>query len=126
MNLNLKNKNALVCASSAGIGKAIAKGLAVDGANVTILGRDSKKLAAALEEIKALASGQVLAIQAWLRVRPLRRWCLLYTSKCLFIGLLFCGIVLNLVTLLNAFLAGLIVRSMIAAAVSATTDVFRF
>ena len=63
MNLNLKNKNALVCASSAGIGKAIAKGLATEGANITILGRDSKKLNTALEEIKSVATGKVLALQ---------------------------------------------------------------
>lgn len=39
MDLKLKNKNALVCASSEGIGKGIALGLAKEGANISILGR---------------------------------------------------------------------------------------
>ena len=37
MNLHLKNKNALVCGSSAGIGKASAILLASLGANVTLV-----------------------------------------------------------------------------------------
>ena len=44
MNLDLKNKNALVCGSTQGIGKAIAVELALLGANVTLLARDETKL----------------------------------------------------------------------------------
>ncbi len=44
MNLDLKNKNALVCGSTQGIGKAIAVELALLGANVTLLARDESKL----------------------------------------------------------------------------------
>lgn len=44
MNLDLKNKNALVCGSTQGIGKAIAVELALLGANVTLAARDESKL----------------------------------------------------------------------------------
>lgn len=44
MNLNLKEKNALVCGSSAGIGKASALELAQLGANVTLVARNEEKL----------------------------------------------------------------------------------
>ena len=44
MDLSLKNKNALVCGSSAGIGKASAIELASLGANVTLLARNEDKL----------------------------------------------------------------------------------
>lgn len=44
MNLNLKNKNALVCGSTAGIGKATAIALAQEGVNVTLVARNREKL----------------------------------------------------------------------------------
>lgn len=49
MDLNLKNKNALVCGSSQGMGKAIAIQLAKMGANVTLFARNLQKL----QEVKA-------------------------------------------------------------------------
>lgn len=51
MKLNLKNKNALVCGSTAGIGKATAMGLAAEGANVTLAARTEEKLKAVLAEL---------------------------------------------------------------------------
>lgn len=63
MNLKLVNKNALICASSAGIGKGIATELAKEGANVSILGRDESKLAKATEEISRVAKGKVMSSQ---------------------------------------------------------------
>lgn len=48
MELNLKNKNALVCGSTAGIGKATALLLAEEGANVTLVARNEEKLKAVL------------------------------------------------------------------------------
>ena len=36
MNLNLNNKNALVCGSTQGIGKATAFALAAEGVNITL------------------------------------------------------------------------------------------
>lgn len=44
MNLSLKNKHALVCGSTQGIGKACAMQLALLGANVTLVARNEEKL----------------------------------------------------------------------------------
>jgi NAD(P)-dependent dehydrogenase (short-subunit alcohol dehydrogenase family) len=52
MNLQLENKLALVTGSTAGIGFAIAKALAVEGARVIINGRSEKRVAAAIESIR--------------------------------------------------------------------------
>lgn len=49
MDLNLKNRHALVCGASQGIGKATAQALAAHGASVTLLARD----ATALEAVRA-------------------------------------------------------------------------
>jgi 3-oxoacyl-[acyl-carrier protein] reductase len=51
MELNLKNKNALVCGSTQGIGKATAILLAEEGANVTLIARNEEKLKAVLLEL---------------------------------------------------------------------------
>ncbi len=51
MNLNLNNKNALVCGSTQGIGKATAIALAQEGVNVTLVARNREKLRAVLEEL---------------------------------------------------------------------------
>ncbi|HPF12080.1 MAG TPA: SDR family oxidoreductase [Flavobacteriaceae bacterium] len=48
MDLSLKNKNALVCGSTAGIGKATAMELAALGANVTLMARNETKLKEAM------------------------------------------------------------------------------
>lgn len=53
MNLGIQNKNALVCGSTAGIGKATAILLAEEGANVTLLARNEEKLKSVLAELKA-------------------------------------------------------------------------
>jgi len=51
MNLNLTHKNALVCGSTAGIGKATALVLAQEGANVTLIARNEEKLQTVLSEL---------------------------------------------------------------------------
>lgn len=51
MNLNLNNKNALVCGSTQGIGKATALALAKEGVNVTLVARNRDKLKAVLAEL---------------------------------------------------------------------------
>ena len=52
MNISLKNKNALVCGASRGIGKAIAIELADLEASVTIVARDTSKLKNVVGELK--------------------------------------------------------------------------
>ena len=51
MNLDLKNKKALVCGSTQGIGKAVALELALMGANVTLIARNEQSLKQTLSEL---------------------------------------------------------------------------
>ena len=51
MDLKLNNKNALVCGSTQGIGKASAIALAQEGVNVTLVARNREKLKQVLEEL---------------------------------------------------------------------------
>ncbi|MCK5369584.1 MAG: SDR family NAD(P)-dependent oxidoreductase, partial [Cyclobacteriaceae bacterium] len=55
MNINLKGKNAIVCGSTQGIGKAIAKELASLGANVTLFARNEEYLKKVILELDASA-----------------------------------------------------------------------
>ena len=65
MNLNLNNKNAIVCASSQGLGKAAALDLAEEGVNLAICSRDQDKINKVKEEIhqKINSEIQVIALQ---------------------------------------------------------------
>jgi NAD(P)-dependent dehydrogenase (short-subunit alcohol dehydrogenase family) len=54
MNIDLKGRKAVVTGSTAGIGRAIAEGLARAGATVVINGRGEDRVAAALREIRKL------------------------------------------------------------------------
>ena len=51
MDLKLNNKNALVCGSTQGIGKATALALAAEGVNITLVARNREKLKAVLAEL---------------------------------------------------------------------------
>ena len=57
MDLGLRGKTALVCASSKGLGKACAIALAMEGVDVTISGRDTQTLVGTKAEIRAVAPG---------------------------------------------------------------------
>jgi len=57
MDLRLKGRHALVTGSSAGIGYAIAKGLAAEGARVTLTGRSRASVDAALQRLRNDAPG---------------------------------------------------------------------
>ena len=64
MDLELKGKRALVTGGSRGIGKAVARALAAEGAEVAILARDPARLAAAAAELSAGHGARVVAVAA--------------------------------------------------------------
>ncbi|CAH0202544.1 NADPH-dependent reductase BacG [Peribacillus sp. Bi96] len=59
MELHLNKKNALILASSQGLGKAIAAELVKEGANVMLASRDGEKLADVQRELAQLGAGKV-------------------------------------------------------------------
>jgi NAD(P)-dependent dehydrogenase (short-subunit alcohol dehydrogenase family) len=61
MKIDLSGKTALVTGSTSGIGHAIAKGLAVAGANVVINGRTQAKVDTAMAAIVGVAAGSKVA-----------------------------------------------------------------
>lgn len=64
MDLGLKDKVALVAGASQGLGKAVALGLAREGAHVAILSRDRARIQAAAKEIRDATGAPVLGIVA--------------------------------------------------------------
>lgn len=61
MDLGLKDRVALVAASSQGMGKAVAMALAREGAKLAICARTASAIAAAADEIRAATGAEVLA-----------------------------------------------------------------
>jgi len=61
MDLGLKNRVAIVAASSQGLGKAVALGLAKEGARLALCARTAKPLEATAEEIQKATGAEVLA-----------------------------------------------------------------
>lgn len=64
MDLGIGGNGALVPAASSGLGKASATALAREGADVVINGRDEARLAAAVEEVRQSARGEVIGHKA--------------------------------------------------------------
>lgn len=64
MDLGIKNKVAIVAASSKGLGKAVALGLAEEGVNLTISARGKEAVERTAEEIRSKTGVEVLAVQA--------------------------------------------------------------
>jgi len=64
MDLEISGKVALVAASSQGLGKAVAMGLAQEGAKVVICARNTEKLETAKQDIQSKTGSEVLAIRA--------------------------------------------------------------
>ncbi len=64
MDLELQGKRALVTGGSRGIGKAIARVLAQEGADVALLARNPQALAAAAAELAAQTRRQVVGVSA--------------------------------------------------------------
>lgn len=63
MDLNLKDKTALVTGASQGIGRAIARGLAAEGAHVCVAARRHELLAALAAEITAAGGARPAIVQ---------------------------------------------------------------
>jgi len=61
MDLGLKDKVAIVAASSTGLGKAVAMGLAREGAKLALCARTESKLSATAAEIRKVTGAEVLA-----------------------------------------------------------------
>jgi 3-oxoacyl-[acyl-carrier protein] reductase len=64
MDLGIAGRRALVCASSAGLGRACARALASEGVLVTINGRDAARLEATAAELRRETGGVVHAAAA--------------------------------------------------------------
>jgi 3-oxoacyl-[acyl-carrier protein] reductase len=66
MELGLKGKTAIVAASSSGLGKAVARALAIEGANVVMFSRHPDAIEAAASEIRGAAAhgARVLGMSA--------------------------------------------------------------
>jgi 3-oxoacyl-[acyl-carrier protein] reductase len=66
MDLGLRGKTAIVAAASRGLGKAVARALAQEGANVVMFSRDEAAIAAAALEVQDAADGssQVVGVAA--------------------------------------------------------------
>lgn len=64
MDLGLKGKVAIVCASSEGLGKATAASLAREGANVVICSRRERAIQETAREIRSLSHAEVLPVVA--------------------------------------------------------------
>lgn len=64
MDLGLKNKVALVAASSKGLGRASAEAMAQEGAKVTICARNEADLMTTRDEIAANTGAEILAVNA--------------------------------------------------------------
>ncbi|GAA3850176.1 SDR family oxidoreductase [Saccharothrix violaceirubra] len=67
MDLGIKGRVALVAASSSGLGLAVAKAFAAEGAHVSICGRDPARLAKAHAEVNAAGPGDVLSVPVDIR-----------------------------------------------------------
>ena len=64
MDLRIKGRNAIVCASSRGLGKACATALAREGCNVVINGLDDARLKTTAAEIRAATGVVVTPVRA--------------------------------------------------------------
>ena len=64
MDLGIAGRNAIVCASSRGLGKGCAQALAQNGVNVVINGRDAEVTQATADQIRADSGVEVTPVIA--------------------------------------------------------------
>ncbi len=90
MDLGLTNKVAMVGGASKGLGFAVARALAAEGAHVVIAARDEDALERAAATINAAGGGRALAVAADLsRADAITRWTAAATDKFGGVDLLF-------------------------------------
>ena len=82
MDLGLANKVAMVGGASRGLGFAVARALAAEGANVVIAGRDEDAIERAAAAINAGTGGRALAVPADLsKADQITRWMAAATDR---------------------------------------------
>jgi len=64
MELGIEGKNAIICASSKGLGRGCAFALAEEGVNVVINGRNREEVEATARELRALTKVDVTEVVA--------------------------------------------------------------
>ncbi len=64
MDLGVKGRKAIVCASSRGLGRACARALAEAGCEVVVNGRDGKRLEATAAELRTVTGAKITAVAA--------------------------------------------------------------
>ena len=64
MDLGIKGRHAIVCASSRGLGKACAAALSREGCHVVINGRNEDSLSEAADQIRSIGDGEVTTVVA--------------------------------------------------------------
>lgn len=64
MDFGIRDRNAIVCGASSGLGRGCAAALAAEGVNVFMVARTAQTLAAAKTAIERLGTGKVVAVQA--------------------------------------------------------------
>ena len=72
MDLSIKGKNAIVCASSQGLGKSAALDLAKEGVNLAICSRNKDKVDLVKTEIEEISDVKVVAISISSMVFPVK------------------------------------------------------
>src|SRR5437868_9338468 len=90
MDLGLVNKVAMVGGASKGLGFAVARALAAEGAHVVIASRDEDAIERAAKAINTLGRGQALAVRADLsKADAITRWAAAATDRFGGVDLLF-------------------------------------
>ncbi|NEP11215.1 MAG: SDR family NAD(P)-dependent oxidoreductase, partial [Symploca sp. SIO2C1] len=69
MELGIRNRTALVCAASSGIGRAIARSLVSEGVRVAICSRNEKNLRTTQEALEAESGSKIVSVVADLSVK---------------------------------------------------------
>ena len=82
MELSIKGKNAIVCASSQGLGKSAAIDLAKEGVNLALCSRSKEKVDAVKEEISKISDVKVVSVETDLNsskdIKEFYKKCLLF------------------------------------------------